>query len=503
MIPLFPAPKDRHETASHRARHGSTIRRAAVTVSLAAVLLSACSSVVRVDVPPQREIPAGFQQAPPGDGAPTDLAHWWRQWQDPVLTQYIDDALAANTDLRIATARVREARAIAAMAESLRYPTLSARAGGAYGFGDLRSPAPAPDDAPDLTSYAGGVTAAWEVDLFGRRASDAEAAGLLADAAQESLRGTRLAIVGDVAQNYAEARGLQRRLDLVERSLTTLHELERYADARFRAGDATRYDVMRVREQIAAREALRPALSSQIDARVRRLAVLTGRPAQQAAPLAQPGPFYVPPAPAGELPSTVLERRPDVRAAATLVRAQAARLGSAKAELLPRFYLTFAGLDGRVRLEGLPALSGTGGLIGIGADLPIFNAGRLRSNIDANDARLQRALAQHDKTLLQTLEEVDSAYGIRHGLDRRAERMTATLDVARDNAQRAKRLYEAGQRTLQDVLDARIDALQREDELVQTQTDDALATVRLYLALGGGWSADDEASAQAARTEQE
>jgi outer membrane protein TolC len=202
----------------------------------------------------------------------------------------------------------------------------------------------------------------------------------------------------------------------------------------------------------------------------------------------------VPAVPAGELPSAVLERRPDVRATAAMVRAQAARLGSAKADLLPRFYLTFVGLDGRVHLDGLPGLSGTGGLIGIGADLPIFNAGRIRSNIEANDARLQAALAQHDKTLLQTLEEVDSAYGVRHGFDQRSERLAATLEIARRNADEARRLYEGGRRTLQDVLDARIDALRREDELVQSQTGEALATVRLYLALGGGWSSGDEAS---------
>ena len=480
---------DRAPGRASRRREG-----AAVAVAIAAAMLAACTSILKVDVPPQRDVPAAFEQVPAADGTQADLAHWWSQWQDPALARHVDDALRANTDVRVAQARVREARALAAVAESARYPSLSARAGGVHGFGDLRDPSQVPDGSPDLDSYAGGITAGWEVDIFGRRASDAQAAALLADAAQEKLRGTRVAIAGDVAQNYLEAQGLQRRLDLLDRSLVTLHALQRYTDARFRAGQATRYDVARVNEQIVAREAERPALASQIDVRRRRLAILAGQPPQQAAPLAAPGPFRVPAVPAGELPSAVLERRPDVRATAAMVRAQAARLGSAKADLLPRFYLTFVGLDGRVHLDGLSALSGTGGLIGVGADLPIFNAGRIRSNIEANDARLQAALAQHDKTLLQTLEEVDSAYGVRHGFDQRSERLAATLEIARRNADEARRLYEGGRRTLQDVLDARIDALRREDELVQSQTGEALATVRLYLALGGGWSSGDEGS---------
>ncbi|WP_181440984.1 TolC family protein [Paraburkholderia tropica] len=456
--------------------------------------LAGCTSLVKVDVPPQREAPAAFSQVPSAHAA-ADLTNWWRTWQDPELTGYVEAALRSNDDLRTAQARVREARAIASMADAVRYPSLSAQAGAAHGFGNLRDPSGAPDDSPDLDAWAGGVSATWEVDVFGRHASDAEAASAMADAAQEQLRGAHIAVAGEVAQNYLSARGLQRRLAVLDRTLDTLRALRNYADARFAAGQATRYDLGRVDDQIARTEAQRPLLVSEIAVRERRLAVLTGRAAQDATPLGAPGTLEVPPVPAGEVPSSVLERRPDVRASAALVRAQAARLGSAKADLFPRFYLTFIGLDGHVHLDGLPGLSGTGGLIGVGADLPIFNAGRLRANVAANDARLQAALAQHDKALLQTLEEVDNAYGLRHGFDARSARLEASLDVARRNARSARQLYEGGQRTLEDALNARIDALQREDELALAQTDAALATVKLYLALGGGWAEGDDATA--------
>ncbi|WP_439672972.1 Toluene efflux pump outer membrane protein TtgI (plasmid) [Cupriavidus necator] len=456
----------------------------------ATAILTACTAV-RVDVPPTPAAPAAFQQVPPSDGMQPNLARWWQDWQDPELTRRIDAALRANTDLRVARARVLDARAMAAVVDSARYPTVAALAGATRGEGDLRSPSPAPDGSPALEAYAVGLSAAWEVDIFGRRASDAAAAAALAQAAEEQWRGVRLAIAADVAQNYLEAQGLQRRLALLDRSLVTLGALQRYAEARFRAGQALAYDVERVREQIAARQAERPLLTSQIEVRQRRLAVLEGKVAQSAEALPAPAAFRVPPVPAGELPSTVLERRPDVRASAALLRAQAARLGSAKADLLPRFYLSFIGLDGRIRIDGLPALSGTAGLLSAGVDLPLFNAGRIRSNIAANDARLQVALAEHEKTVLRTLEEVDSAYGVRHGLDQRGQRLEGTLAIAQRNADQAQRLYEGGRRTLQDVLDARIGALQREDEVLQAQTGQALATVQLYRALGGGWSGAD------------
>ncbi|WP_321915723.1 MULTISPECIES: TolC family protein [unclassified Paraburkholderia] len=471
--------------------------RAARLVSIMAIALAGCTSLVEVSIPPQREVPVVFTEVPAA--APqSDLVHWWHAWQDPVLTRYIEQALRTNTDLRIAQARVQEARAMADVAQSARYPTLSAQAGAARAFGDLREPAIAPDHSPDLNAYAGGAIAVWEVDLFGGRASDAQAASAVANAEQEKLRGTRIAIAGEVAQNYLEAQGLQRRLAALDSSLDTLRAMQRYATARFDAGQATRADIDRVNERIAQREAQFGVLVSQIELRERRLALLTGKPAQDAEPLAPPGPLLVPAPPSGELPWSVLERRPDVRSSAALVRAAEARLGSAKADLLPRFYLTFIALDGHLLLSGLPGLSGTGGLVGIGADLPLFNAGQLRANVAANDARLQAALALHDKTLLQTLEEVDSAYGVRHGLDARRAQLAAARELAVRNAEQVQRLYEAGQRTLQDVLDARIDSISRQDDLDEANTAAALATVRLYLALGGGWSPDDTPSVSTA-----
>lgn len=484
-------PTQRISALSTYPRRGILAGLIAGIASIAAAGLAGCATV-DVTVPDSIAAPAAFSEAP-AEGTPAgaqDLAQWWQNWNDPELTQRVTEALAANLDLRVAQARVAEARAIGQVAESALYPTLSAQARAARGVADLRSPPGLPDTSPGLDGYLAGLTVAWEVDVFGARRSDAQAAAAVALSAEERLHGTRLVIAADVAENYLAARGLQRRLQQLDRSTEIVSQLLSYTRARYAAGQALSYDVERVSEQLGALQAQRPVLTSQISMRERRLAVLAGQVPQAAAALSPPPAFFVPSPPAGQVPSDVIERRPDVRAMAALVRAQAARLGSAKAEQFPRFYLTFLGQDGRLHVDGLPALSGTGGLVGVGVQLPIFTAGRIQAGIDAGDARLQAAQAEYNQAVLRTLEEVDNAYSQRSSLDQRGARLADVVATAQRNSQNATRLYEGGQRTLQDVLDARVGALQREDELIQTQTAQALAAVQLYRALGGEWPGD-------------
>ena len=216
-----------------------------------------------------------------------------------------------------------------------------------------------------------------------------------------------------------------------------MEQLLRYAAGRTEAGQALPFDVAQVRERLASLRASRPTLVTLIDTARRRLAVLTGRTPETAAPLSPPPAFVLPAAPNGQLPSTVLERRPDVLAYAALMRAQVARLSSAKTDLLPRFNITFLGQDGHLQFAGIPGLGGTGGLVGLSVNLPIFTAGRIRANIAANDARLEAAAADYDKSILLALEDVENAYGLRHGLDAREFDQKTALALARRNQEAA------------------------------------------------------------------
>ena len=490
--------------------------------ALAALSLSlgACTTI-QVDVPAsQVEAPDRFAQvdanAAPG-ATETDLARWWRSIPDPTLQSLIEKGLQANADVRIAAARVHEARAVVTQAESALYPTLAAlgyagrtqqnEAGvqvpnqvqlpavaGLPALPAINVPTPNVPKLP-ISTYSGyGFAATWEVDIFGSRRSDAEAARSGALANEERLHGAQLMVAGDIAANYIEARSLERRIEVLRQTIAEGERLQRYAQGRFDAGQATRYDVDRVNAQLQALRSGTAPLQTLLQARLRRLAVLTGQTPEHLPSL--PAPTATAPAdgsviPAqlpAVLPSDVLERRPDVRATAQIVRARAAQLGSAKADLLPRFYFGFLANDGRIEIGDLGA-SGRFTSWGAGLYLPIFEAGRIRARIRASDAQLEAAVAQHEQAVLTALEDVENAYGTRRALDQRSAQLKSASQTADLGARHAQRLFDEGNGLLQGAIEAKLNALQRQDELIQAETARALVTVALYKAVGGGWSA--------------
>jgi len=481
--------------------------------------MSACTTV-QVDVPAIGvSAPQAFSEAQGSAG--TELSRWWQDIPDPTLQGLINQALEANADIRIALARVRESRAMVTQAESALYPSLQAfgytartQTESLHGPGIPQVTPPSPTaplpftlpaiPTPDLnglshpnmpiSSRSGqGFAAAWEVDIFGARRSDAEAARHAALAQGERLHGAQLMVAGDVAANYIEARSLERRIDLLQRSLGSARRLQRYVQGRFDAGQATRLDIDRVRAQIESLESGQAPLQSLLQARLRRLSVLTGQTPEPRITL--PAPTATAPADAtiipaqlpAVLPSDVLNRRPDVRGSARVVQALAARVGSAKADLFPRFYLGFLANEGRIEIGNLAA-NGNFLSWGAGLRLPIFEGGRIRARIASSNAQLDAAVAQHEQTMLTALEDVENAYSARRALDQRAERLTTAWRSSTDGARHAQQLFSEGQGLLQAAIEADLSALQREDELVQAQTARALVTVALFKAVGGGWS---------------
>lgn len=500
-------------------------RLSALVRALALLLTLGACTTIRVDVPDSGiRTPERFTQVG-GDSSATaapdiDLARWWLNLPDPTLRALIDKGLQANADVRLAAARVREARAVVTQAESALYPTLAAlgyagrtqhNEAGVQTPHSVQPPSsiaglplpplpaihlPTPD-VPKLpiSTYSGyGFAATWEVDLFGSRRSDAEAARSAALAHTERLHAAQLMVAGDIAGNYIEARSLERRIDVLARTLAEGERLQRYAQGRFDAGQATRYDVDRVSAQVQALRSGTTPLQTLLQSRLRRLAVLTGQAPEP--PPSLPAPTATAPADGSAiparlptvLPSDVLERRPDVRGAAQLVRARAAQLGSAKADLLPRFYVGFLANDGRIEIGDLGA-SGRFSSWGAGLYLPIFEAGRIRARIRASDAQLDAAVIQHEQAVLTALEDVENAYGTRRALDQRSDQLRAAWQTANQGARHAQRLFDEGNGLLQGAIEARLNALQREDELIQAEAARALVTVALYKAVGGGWSA--------------
>ena len=501
-------------------------RRAAPLLALAcAAWLAGCGQALKVHTPPaQARVPDAFSApaAQAADGPQQDLGRWWRLWGDARMNALIERALAASPDIRAAQANLQAARALADVAESALYPTAVAAAAAGAGTADWRNASAWRTLAPpysaalpssaDARGLAAGVGAVWEADVFGARRADASAAQAAAAIAQERLHGAHMLVAAEAASNWREALALAQRLSILDAATATAAQLHGYAQARLAAGQARAADVAAAQARLAGLQAARPALQALLLTRRQRLAALCGQPPGQpdaalaallpdapnapaAAPeaaaasetAAPPEPSAPPAPPSGQLPSSVLARRPDVRARQQAVQARAAQLKSLKAELLPSFGIVFLGNEGRLDFSGLPRASGAGGLIGLRVSLPLFTAGRLQAQARAGDARLHAAVAEYDRAVLDALQEVEAAYAARAALDARVESLRAARQSAARRASGLQALYQAGERQRDAPLQARLELAEADDALAQARMQQASASIRLYQALGGGW----------------
>lgn len=495
-------------------------RRAAPLLALAcAAWLAGCGQALKVRTPPaQARVPDAFSApaAQAAGGPQQDLGRWWRLWGDARMNALIERALAASPDIRAAQANLQAARALADVAESALYPTAVAAAAAGAGTADWRNASAWRTLAPpysaalpssaDARGLAAGVGAVWEADVFGARRADASAAQAAAAIAQERLHGAHMLVAAEVASNWREALALAQRLSILDAATATAAQLHSYAQARLAAGQARAADVAAAQARLAGLQAARPALQALLLTRRQRLAALCGQPPGQPdaalaallpdvpdAPAAAseaaapPEPSAPPAPPSGQLPSSVLARRPDVRARQQAVQARAAQLKSLKAELLPSFGIVFLGNEGRLDFSGLPRASGAGGLIGLRVSLPLFTAGRLQAQARAGDARLHAAVAEYDRAVLDALQEVEAAYAARAALDARVESLRAARQSAARRASGLQALYQAGERQRDAPLQARLELAEADDALAQARMQQASASIRLYQALGGGW----------------
>lgn len=471
----------------------------------AACLLAACRST-DVNLSGSVPVPQAFDQNQNAHGS-ENLAQWWQNWHDPVLNALIERGLRENRDILAARSRLTEAAEQARLARADLGPTLGASALASVGKSHIDNPLDAAERnalarLPQAAALADdtlggrsktaavGFTASWEPDIFGQKRSDADAARYAALGRQEQLYGTQLLVAGDIADHYFQARAAEGRLKTAERSISALQNMLRYVQGRFTAGHATAYDLEQARAALAAMQAKHSTIAAERAAHVRSIAVLTGQvPQGYALPDSPAAALDTPPAaPSGQTPQGMIERRPDIRANAAQVRAYAARLASAKADLLPRFTLRFMGQDGRIELDGDSALKGWGSMLSLGIQIPIFTNGRIKANIRAADARLQTALLSYDQVLLTALGEADTAYHAQTAATRQTALLRTAEQAAAKQAADAQGLFRYGKITLDQALRAEVSAQDARENLIRAQLAAAQAAVGLYKALGGGWS---------------
>lgn len=413
-------------------------------------------------------------------------AAWWEQFQDPVLDSLIERALTDDLDLKIALARVEEARAVLGGARRDRWPGATAEAARSESKGQQPG---LTTDRIDVESYDAGFSTLWELDLFGRVRRGVEAAGADAGAAVADLHDAQVLIAAEVARNYVELRGAQKRLRVARQNLDYQRETLNLTRVRLELGRGSELDVASAAARLSATEATIPPLAAAETIAANRLAVLLGeRPGALTDELA-----YQEVAPhlttlAVDSPAALLKRRPDIRAAERALAAATARIGVAKADLFPR--LTLSGFIGFVAGDAdelgestsrawslSPVLSWAG-----------FERGTY-SRVLVAEARADAALAAYELTVLRALEETENAFAI-YGTER--QRLQSVLEQAtasRRAAELARIQYREGALDFLRLLDAERTLLQAEDEVAAAEANLNAAVVLIYKALGGGWEA--------------
>lgn len=420
----------------------------------------------------------------------TRTAQWWRQLGDPQLDALVDDALAGSLDLRLAQARLRQARASRQQAVSGLFPTVSASAsashnknssaaGGNTGF----------SGSPSGSIYDTGFDATWEIDIFGGTRRGIEAAAADMASTQANLDNVRVSLVAEVAQNYIQARSYRNRIAIARDNLASQSETLQLTEWRYQAGLAANSDVEQARTTLEQTRASIPDLETGAVAAENRLAVLVGRnPGDLHKQLAEQRPLpAVPDSVATGIPADVLRQRPDLIAAERTLAAETARVGQKMAQRFPSLNL---GATFGWQAFSAAALGGAGTLAhAVSGTLAatLFDGGRLRSAVDIQSAMQEQALIAYQSSVLTALEEVENALTSYAGAHERVGARRAAAQAARNAAQLSRQMYESGLADFQKLLDTERTRLSAEDNLASSEAEQLNSLIKLYKALGGGW----------------
>ena len=413
---------------------------------------------------------------------------WWQVFDDPVLQGLIREAIAANYDLKTASARVVEARAVAGIAKSQLFPQVGFTTG--YTAQEVSRSSEPPQTLTSQRTYQNwnlGFTLSWELDLFGgiRRQKESALAAYLGS--EEGRRGVLITLVGDVASTYFSLRELDLELEIAQRTLGLNEETVAFYTKRLKGGVSNRLELDQAEANRALTAATIPDIERQIVLTENGLSVLLGRlPGPIARGAALSDQHFPPAVPAG-LPATLLERRPDVVQAEDFLVSSNADVGAAKALFFPSISLT--GLLGGVShdLSNIVKSSGTVWSLGGGLFQPIFQGGRIKRNYEAAKARFDQALAQYQKAALNGYSEVaDSLVTIEKLRGVRAEQEKGVVAL-RDASQLARVRYDSGLSNYLEILIADQSLFQQELQLARTRGAEFVALAQLYRALGGGW----------------
>jgi len=443
---------------------------------------------------PDTKAPPNYRFASDADAASLADEGWWQVYQDPVLQQLIRAALSSNLDLRIAAARVDQARAALGAARLAQLPKVSVAAAGEKAKFSKYQLLPGEPSIGNLYDVEGSVS--YEIDFWGkyRRATEAARAQLLQS--DFSRQDVMAGLVASVATDYFTLQSLDQQLQITNRTVATRQKFVDLTSAQHDRGTVSELDVATAQAQLAIAEANLPELQRQIGITEDQLSVLLGHNPE--AILRQPLPASAPadanampvPVPAAGLPSSLLERRPDLRAAEQNLVAANAQVGVAKANLFPTITLTGAGGVASTALSSL--FSGPARLWSFGGNAlqPLIDPQRNLYQLELADAQKRQALLQYQQSVQGAFQEVSDALIARQQYAEVLKQEQAWVTAQRTAESIALARYRVGYASYFDVIDSDRDLFSAELSLAAAHLNTLLAGVQLYRALGGGWQTE-------------
>jgi NodT family efflux transporter outer membrane factor (OMF) lipoprotein len=421
-----------------------------------------------------------------------EVVKWWTTFNDPTLDSLVQRAVESNLDLKAATSRIRAARAARQVASAGLWPTVDTS--GSYSRSRAGGQAESGNSSGARSLWRAGLDAAWELDVFGGIRRSVEAAEADIQFAIEDRRDVMVSLAAEVALDYMDLRAFQRELTIAKENLDAQKRSADLTRQRFAGGFVRALDVANADAQVATTQSQIPLIESDLRQVIYALSVLLARePGALLAELSKEAPIPAVPAriPIG-LPSDLLRRRPDIRRAEADVAGATARIGVATADLFPKFSLTGSlGISGS-ELSAFGNWGNRSWSIGPSVSWPLFDAGRIRANIEVQNAGQEQALLAYRSTVLTALGDVESAL---IAFAKEQEHRKALADAVTANRRAvdlATQLYRQGNTDFLNVLSAQRSLLLSEDALVHSDRTVATNLVALYKALGGGWEIESQ-----------
>ena len=455
-------------------------------IAISFLLLTGCTLGPKYKRPAVT-VPDSYRGLAPDAGQQTAASlgdeKWWAVFQDEQLQALIREALIQNYNVRIAASRVLQAQASLGITRADQFPTISGGAGAV----NLRNPQTKLIPAYETSANQLNLSLFWELDFWGkfRRATEAARASLLAtEWGQKAVVST---LVSNVASAYLQLRELDLEMEISQRTLTSRKESLRLVEVREKGGTTSMIDVRQSEQLVYAAAESIPDLERRIEQQENFISILLGRnpgPITRGKPLIENR--FPPTVPAG-LPSSLLERRPDIQSAEQQLVAANAFIGVAKAAYFPQITLTAVGGYQSSALTSL--FTGPAGFWSFGGQLaqPIFTAGRIRSGVKLSEAQQQEAVLFYQQSIQEAFREVaDSLIAYRKNQEFREQQQLLT-DSAQDATRLADVRYRGGVTSYLEVLDSDTRYFEAEISLAQAQLNERLALVQIYNALGGGW----------------